>query len=251
MKTFISEMRLGIGVHADSISFIHKHKLYIWLLLPIGLNIILFTATFAIGWELSVQLAEWISRLVGDGDSWWVQAIRWSFLLVTRIIVFFIYALFYKNIVFIILAPILALLSEKADEKATGKSYPFSWVQLIKDVIRGVRLAVRNLAIEIFLTLILMVFSFVPIVGLISPFLILIVQSYFYGFSMIDYSCERHKMNTATSVQFVREHKGLAIGLGISFYLMFLIPYIGWILAPVIGIIAGTLSFLKIKKPTS
>jgi CysZ protein len=56
-------------------------------------------------------------------------------------------------------------------------------------------------------------------------------------------------MNTRESVQFVRQHKGLAIGLGLAFYSLFLLPYIGWILAPVVGIVAGTLVFIKIKKP--
>lgn len=249
MNAFFKELIQGLQFHIVALKFIHRERLYPWLLLPIVLNIILFALTVSLGWELSDRLSQFVTSWFGETESFWTDILKWTFLIISRVLVFFIYALFYKNLVFIILSPVLAFLSEKADERATGKVHPFSWAQLLGDVIRGVRLAVRNLFIEIGLTLLLLLFGFVPIVGLISPFLILAMQSYFYGFSMLDYSCERYKMNTRESVQFVRQHKGLAIGLGLAFYSLFLLPYIGWILAPVVGIVAGTLVFIKIKKP--
>jgi CysZ protein len=44
------------------------------------------------------------------------------------------------------------------------------------------------------------------------------------------------------SIYYINNHKGLAIGNGIVFYLMHWLPVIGWILAPAYAVIAATLS---------
>ena len=248
MNAFLRELISGVRMHATAFRFIHQQKLYLWLLLPIAINVALFVSTFGLSSYFSDALTQWLTAWMGSEDSLWQKVLYWTIFLGSRLLVFFAYALFYKNLVFIVLSPLLAFLSEKTDEKATGNSYPFSWSQLLKDVIRGVRLAVRNLLYELGLSLVLLAFGFVPLVGWISPILLLMVQSYFYGFSMLDYNCERYKMNTTESLRFVRTHRGLAIGLGLSFYGLFLLPYVGWIIAPVWGIVAATLAFLQIKK---
>ena len=73
-------------------------------------------------------------------------------------------------------------------------------------------------------------------------------QGYYYGFSMLDYSMERHKKSTSESIAFVAAHKGLAIGNGLVFYLFHLLPLIGWILAPAYAVVAATLSIYPLKK---
>ena len=64
---------------------------------------------------------------------------------------------------------------------------------------------------------------------------------------MLDYSFERKKLTTADSIYFTGNHKGLAIGNGLIFYLMQLVPLLGWVLAPAYAIIAATLSVHDVK----
>ena len=249
MNSVITEFGLGLKALFGAIRFVDKHKLYGWLLLPLGLNLILFLSSAALGWAMADYFTSILHDLFKTDSSFLNSLIGWSLAISIRMAALFLYILFYKNIVFIVLSPLLAILSEKTDEKATGKKYPFSAKQLWIDVIRGLKLAFRNLLVEIALTLLLLLFAFIPLVGLIAPFLLVLVQSYFYGFSMIDYNCERYQMSTADSLQFAKKHKSAMIGLGLGFYGLFLIPYIGWIIGPVLGIVAGTLVFLEIKKP--
>jgi CysZ protein len=65
---------------------------------------------------------------------------------------------------------------------------------------------------------------------------------------MLDYSCERNKLSTAQSIIFISRHKGMAIGNGMVFYLMHLIPVLGWLLAPSYAVIAATISLYNTKK---
>ena len=64
---------------------------------------------------------------------------------------------------------------------------------------------------------------------------------------MLDYTCERRKMNMEKSIDFVSQHKGLAVGNGIVFYCFHVIPIIGWVLAPAYAVIAATISMHRIE----
>jgi len=55
-------------------------------------------------------------------------------------------------------------------------------------------------------------------------------------------------MSTQQSIEFIGRHKGLAIGNGMVFYLMHLVPVIGWLFAPSYAVVAATLSIFQPKK---
>ena len=82
----------------------------------------------------------------------------------------------------------------------------------------------------------------------IAPLVALFVECYYLGFSMLDYSSERNKMSAQQSIIFISRHKGLAIGNGMVFYMMHLVPLIGWLFAPSYAVIAATLSLFNAKK---
>jgi len=68
---------------------------------------------------------------------------------------------------------------------------------------------------------------------------------------MLDYSMERHKKTAAESIYYIGHHKGLAIGNGIVFFLMHLLPFVGWVLAPAYAVVAATLSIYPLKEQTN
>ena len=83
-----------------------------------------------------------------------------------------------------------------------------------------------------------------PIIGLFSTVLLFLVQAYYAGFGNMDYTLERHfKYNE--SVQFIRNHRGLAIGNGIVFMLFLLIPIIGVILVLPLSVTAASVKTVE------
>ena len=163
------------------------------------------------------------------------------------ILMLFYFSLF-KYLWLIIGSPIFAYLSEKTEALLEGKEYPFSFRQLAKDIFRGIRIAIRNTLWQSVYLVSFLILSLIPVIGWITPVFALLMECYFYGFSMLDYSCERHKLTASESILFIGNRKGLAIGNGIVFYLMHLAPIIGWILAPAYAVIAATLSMNTVKK---
>ena len=81
-----------------------------------------------------------------------------------------------------------------------------------------------------------------------APILAFFISAYFWGVAMVDFNSERKRFNIKQSFAYIRRHRGLALGNGIVFYGMFLIPVLGWMVAPTFGIIAATLAVLESDK---
>jgi CysZ protein len=62
---------------------------------------------------------------------------------------------------------------------------------------------------------------------------------------------ERNKKSEAESIFFIGNHKGLALGNGMMFYLMHFIPVVGWILAPTYAVVAATISLHPLKQKSA
>jgi uncharacterized protein involved in cysteine biosynthesis len=122
----------------------------------------------------------------------------------------------------LILSPLFSIVSDETGEKLSGKSYRFSLPQLVKDIIRGVKITLRNLLYQYvtiaFIYLILYLLPEMKLFQIIGSVSIFIITAYFYGFSILDYAMENQRMNYQTSVKFVRSHPGIAIGLGSIYY---------------------------------
>jgi CysZ protein len=199
-------------------------------------------------WNSSDNAVSYFSEIIGI-DKWLHRqhsaALSFLFvmggIMVRLILVFFYFSLF-KYLFLVIGSPVFAYLSEKTESIIEGKEIPFNLSQLMKDMVRGIRLALRNCLWQTVYTVSLLILSFVPIVGWITPVISGLVECYYYGFSMLDYSCERHKLSPSESIAFIGKRRGLAMGNGLVFYLMHFIPFLGWILAPSYAVVAATIS---------
>lgn len=161
----------------------------------------------------------------------------------------------FRNIIMAIFSPLLGMLSEKTEYHATGQpAPPFSLAQMTKDILRALALNALALAITVLLLATAWLLVFLPLVGaVLSPALILLIESFFAGLSFADPTLERHRFNVRESFAFSYQHKGRMIGNGLGFTALMLIPIAGWFLAPPLSVVAATLSALDIleKEPRS
>jgi len=124
--------------------------------------------------------------------------------------------------VLLFLIPVFTLISDEVNFYIRGVKNQFSIAQFISDIVRGLKITVRNLVYQyvvlVLLFIVLKIFSENSLFSVLSNSLIFIVTSYFYGFSLLDYAMENHKMDYTNSVKFVRSHSGLALGLGAVYF---------------------------------
>ena len=249
----LKEIIIAIQSYGEAHNFIRKHRLWKWIIIPGVLYTLLFIFGMYLFWQSSNDAVTWISQHIGLET--WLQNQRnnWlSFLflmagLVLRIVIVLFYFSLFKYIFLIIGSPVFAYLSEKTESILEGKDFPFNIKQLLRDILRGVRMAVRNTLWQTLYVVSLLFLSLIPLVGWITPVIAVFVECYYYGSSMLDYSLERDKLTYAQSINYIGRHRGLAVGNGLIFYLMHGFIIIGWVLAPAYAVVAATLSLHKVK----
>ena len=152
----------------------------------------------------------------------------------------------FKHIVMAFSAPFMTPISEKIEMHLTGKELNLSNTtkEFMTTLSRSIRLNVRNLILELLITLFLLILSLIPLFGMLSIIFLFIVQAFYAGFGNMDYTLERHK-NYSNSIKFINKHKGIAIGNGTVFTLMLMIPLLGISLALPISTAAATIDTLN------
>jgi CysZ protein len=222
---FFQLLFLGYKNYIKGIIFLFKHKLQWFFIFPIILFAgIYWLGTFFKDLELEVNLdLEQTSNQIET-----INELIWTTLKMMFFdAMYIIFTQFTLYIVVVLLSPVLAMLSEKIEEKITGKTYDYSFKMLVSDIKRGAIIAFRNLIwFYLFVGLFLGVVSFFNLstksfIVFAIPF---IVGFYYYGFSFIDYVNERRRLNIQQSIFFVSKHKGLAISIG-SVYSIFFLMY--------------------------
>lgn len=250
----LKEIIIAIQSYGQAHQFIMKHRLWKWILIPgliytilfvVGIYFFIHSSNSAIEFVLlKIGVKSWLDKM---HDSW----LNWLFI-IGQVILWLVLLLFYfslfKYVFLIIGSPVFAYLSEKTESIIEEKEFPFSFKQLMKDIARAVRIALRNMLWQTVYVISILIISFIPVIGWATPVLSLFTECYYLGFSMLDYSSERNKLTAQQSIEFIGRHKGLAIGNGMVFYMMHLVPVIGWIFAPSYAVIAATLSLFHARK---
>lgn len=245
----LKEIVIAVQSWGEAHRFIREHRLFKWIIIPGIIYTLLFITGMLVFWQSSDEVISWISRQLRIEV--WLQKERneWlSFLFVMmgmmlRLVLVLFYFSFFKYLILIIGSPVFAYLSEKTEAIIEGKEHFFNWSELKKDCFRSIKLLLRNCGWQSFYLITLILLSLIPVIGWITPIIALLMECYYFGFSMLDYSFARINFTPAQSIAFTGRHKGLAIGNGLLFYLMHAVI----ILAPAYAVIAATLSVHKVK----
>jgi CysZ protein len=252
---FWSDFGRGVSSHITAIEFIAKHRLWLYFLYPVVLVGVLYLAGFISIYSLGDFLVnKGFDYLIGETDTGivWLDKVLNILIWILKFAAGFIFKIYMfsyvlkimKYIVLICCSPMMALLSERVDELSTGRKYPFILSQFLRDVFRSIAVNMRNLRLESLIAIGLLFIGWIPVIGLITIPAAALFGWYFFGFNMMDYSYERWKWKISQAASFTRKNKGIAIGNGMIFSWLILVPYIGLIIAPVLGPVAATLAVL-------
>lgn len=204
-------------------------------------------------WQSSAHVIDYFFSITGlkvwlqkEQDSW----LRFIFIfgqLILQLILMLFYFSWFKFLFLILGSPLFAWLSEKTEAILHNKNYPFNLKTFLNDVIRGIRISLRNALWQTVYIISILLLSLIPVVGWATPVLAVFVECFYFGFSMLDYTNERKGLSFSESIDFISRQKGLATGNGMVFYLMHAVPVAGWIFAPGYAVIAATLSMQQEK----
>lgn len=230
--------------------FSQRHRLLREMIVPGIVYALLFLVGQYYFFRSANAVTDWISEAAGIAE--WLQRERseWlSFLflmnaVMLKLLLILIYFSWFKYAILIIGSPLFTYMSEKTEGLVDGQAHAFKWADVREDARRGIYLALRNAGWQTVYLVALLLLTFIPVIGWITPVIAVILECYYFGLSMLDYSLARLGYARTHSLRFIQAHKGLAIGTGIVYFAMHvLLPF-----APLYAIIAATLSIQSIKR---
>lgn len=207
---------IGLRAYYKAFRFILDHKIY-WY---VGIPAVLMLGIYQVGYLIRINDPGTSAKNMNE--------IVWYMIrLLAELSIALLLMRFAKYLVVILLSPLLSHLSQKVEFALTGNAYRFNLGQIIHDVKRGFRIAMRNIMWEYFFFLI------VYLVAMLgwknadeSPllYLIFVIGCFYYGFSFLDYINERLQLDVDQSVRFARKNRGLAVAIGAVYSIMILVP---------------------------
>lgn len=242
----IKNILAGIKAYIGTLALIKKLKLWKFFLIPIIISIITASIIGITAYTLSDNIGVFIAKI------WPWETGKDTFTSVSSFIggasIVILGFILYKHIVMALSAPFMSPVSEKIETHLTGVEKHDHRITSFKEQLwRGIRINVRNLFKELLFTIPILIISLIPVIGIFTSILLFLVQAYYAGFGNMDYTLERHfKYNE--SINFVRKHRGVAIGNGIVFMLFLFIPIIGIIIVLPLSVTAATLKTVELLK---
>ena len=233
----------SIRSYGGSIRLINQLGLWKYFGIPILISLITAILIGVFSWAFSDNLGELMAKIwIWD---WGAETFRTISNIIGAMTIIAFGLIIYKHVVLALSAPFMGLVSEKIEAHMIGldptQYSNFNWNLLW----RGIRINVRNLSLEIVLTIPILLIGFIPFIGIISSLLLFLVQAYYAGFGNMDYTLERH-LSYKQSINFVRNHRGIAIGNGTVFMLMLFIPLLGIILVLPLSVTAASTETINI-----
>ena len=238
----------GLRAYFEAYQILSRLKLWKYFAIPIVLSVIIFFIIGVLSYFLSEDIGNYIANV------WFSTFWPWDYgrgtihnisNMLGAMIVILIGFIVFKYLIMALSAPFIGPISKIIEDDFTGIISEKENSSSFKLLLRGVKIAMRNLLRELLLTLPILFFGLIPVIGLFSTFLIFLLQSYFAGFGNMDPTLERH-FTYKESILFVQKNKGIAIGNGFVFMLFLLIPFVGIIFIIPFSVTSATIATLKI-----
>ena len=224
----ITSIYKGLQAYTGAYSLISKLKLWKYFLIPIIISVLLFILIFFLAYSLSDNIAVFASSFWPW--EWGSSTVLFITTVIGALAIIVLGLILYKHSLMALASPFMSPVSEKIESYFTGKpAINYTNNNFIQQLLRGIRIALRHLVKELLYTLPILLLKFIPVVNIFSTVLLFLVQAYYAGASNMDYTLERH-FNYKNSIRFIKNHRGFAIGNGIGFLGLLLIPVLGVIL---------------------
>lgn len=241
-----SSLVYGLGTPFRAVGFLLSNLgLSRYFIIPFGINILIFgTGT----WAFIHYYSDLLHALISNPDVWYQYILYYAVAVVLGLVFALLIVFGFTIIGNLIASPFLDVLSEKTEEKRSGKKIeePFSFKVLVGDAKAAVGNEIKKIGILILIQVILLLFNFIPVIGNIiyviaSP----VFVTYFLAFEYLDFTMSRKRMPFGEKWNILKQNKSACMGMGASFFFTTIVPFINFFVMP-IAVIGATLLYHQI-----
>ena len=233
MMKYFRQFLTGLSSYITAVRIIFTTQIWLSFSVPLALSVGLYFG----GDVLADNLKDFDLSAIGEDSG------AQYLLIGVQSIAVYITKYMTKYLVIALLAPLLTGISTKVEFQLTGNKYPLNVAYYIEAVIRALTITARNIILQIIVMGIVYGITYIySLPDEINQAVYYLTSFYFYGFSFIDYANERRRLSVSASVKFTRAHGGAAFALGMIYGLLWYIPYAGVVVAPILAVVAGTIT---------
>ncbi len=241
----ITNLFKGFGQIFSGLKLLSQPGIRRFVAIPLAINVILFGGA---SWYLLVKFDEWMTRLMPEFPDWlsWLETaiswILWPLFTIMILLVIFYTFTFVANL---IAAPFNSLLAEKVEKLLRnqpldeGPAYPT--FEVIK---RSIGSEVGKLVYFVKWWLLLFIFTLIPGVNLVAPFVWILFGAWMLSLEYLDYPMANHNKFFKDINQQAMSKRSLSLGFGGGVMLFTSIPLINLIAMPA-GVAGATALWVK------
>jgi CysZ protein len=198
----------------------------VYVLVPLLVNILLFSALIYFG---AAQFRELLDWLLPD----WLDWLRWLllplFVLITLVIVFFSFSLLGN----LIAAPFNGLLAEAVECHLTGTPIPSGGIKtMILDLGRTLLSELRKLGYIVLRGIPVLLLFVIPGLNLAAPFVWILFGAWMLAISYVDYPMANHGLSFPEQRRQLARHRYLALGFGGAAMAALAVPLVNFLVIP-------------------
>lgn len=234
----------GSGYLLRGLQMLPDPEIRPFVLVPLLTNIILFVAAI---WMLFSNFGGWVDAMITTflPDWEWLQFLEYLLwpLMALLVIVCVYYG--FSIVANIIAAPFNGFLSEKVEKCLRGDVITDDgWQAVLALIPRAVGRELAKLAYYLPRILFLLLLSFVPVINLVIPFLLLLFGAWMMAIQYCDYPMDNNKVSFKNMKLMLKGDRLTSIGFGGLIQLGMMVPLLNLIIMPA-AVVGATIYWVE------
>ena len=229
-------MNSGVDCVFEGLSLIRQPGLRRYVIMPLAINVVLLVGITAYA---VYRFEAWTSALTGYLPDW-LSFLSWFVGLVAAVLVILIVLYLFTIVANVIAAPFNAILSEKVEERLTGRA-PVSNVSLHLVLARSVWRELAKLGYYLPRLLGLLIVTIIPGVNALAPVLWVLFGAWMMAVEYSDYAADNNEVAFSELRRRLGRSRLQSLTFGLMVYVLLAIPLLNLVLIP--AAVAGGTSF--------
>lgn len=237
MRDFI----LGARYLVTGFKLLFKAKIRRYVILPLSINIIIFTSLFIFLSFWITKLNHWILLLL---PTWlaWLHVIVWLIFFIVFLLLTTATFVMFANIV---MAPFNSILSEEVIISLLGRELERrSLLEDVKNIPRSIKNQIKITFYYLTRSFFILILLFIPIVQLFVPIISFLFQAWIMSFTYIDYPLQQKNFTFSEIKAWLYKRRFKAYGFGSGTLICTMIPVVNFLVIPA-AVIGATIWWVE------
>lgn len=220
----------GIHYFFSGFSLILKPHVLPFVLIPLLINVLLFSALIYYGWQQYQSLEMWVESQLPDWLTWLEWLLLPIFIITVLVAVFFTFTI----VANFIAAPFNGALAEAVEKLLTNEALPSgSLWETLKEVPTMLMTEVHKILYYLRWVIPLFLLGFVPILNLIMPILWFTFGAWMMCLQYADFPMGNHAIKPPRQRELLGGRRFLSLSFGASVMVATMIPIINFLVMPI------------------